>query len=136
MKRIISVLICFVIIASIGCVTANAANEGIMPCFNNVASTEADFYIDSNGNANVQVGYVGYEGITTGARITILLEKRNLLVFWKDVEEWVITSSDYYGDYFRSCAVSEGTYRVTITFEISGTGGATDVHEVELKDSY
>ena len=136
MKRIISLIVCLVIIASVGCITVSAASEGVMPRFNNVGSTEADFYIESNGNANVIVGYTGYNGITTGAKITILLEKKSFIFFWKDVEEWVITSEEYYGNFMRSCAVSSGDYRVTVTFEISGTGGATDVYEVELKDSY
>ena len=136
MKRAISLFVCFVIIFSIGCITVSATNEGISPRFNNVATTEAVFNIDSNGNANISVGYTGYKGITTGARITILLEKRNLLVFWKDIEEWVITSDEYFDSFYRTCAVSSGKYRVTVTFEISGTGGSTDVFESQIEDSY
>lgn len=136
MKKFISILIFCAIICSLGCTTVSAANDGIMPRFNNVAGTEVDFLIDSNGNANVIVGYSGYEGITTGAKITILLEKKTFIFFWKDVEEWVITSNECYGNFVRSCSVSSGDYRVTVTFEISGSGGATDVYEVELEDSY
>ena len=136
MKRLISLLLCFGIILSLGCVTVSASNEVITPRFNNVMNTEADFNIDSNGNAIVSVGYYGYNGITTGAKITILLEEKRFFFFWADVEEWVITSSNYNDNFVRSCLVSEGDYRVTVTFEISGTGGATDVREVELEDSY
>ena len=136
MKRLISLLLCFGIILSLGCVTISASNEVITPRFNNMSNATAAFNIDSNGNAIVNVGYYGYDGITTGAKITILLEEKRFFFFWADVEEWVITSSDYYGDFQRSCSVSEGDYRVTVTFEISGTGGATDVYEVELEDSY
>lgn len=136
MKRFISLLLCLVIICSFGCTVVNAQAEQITPRYNNMAYTDTSFNIDSNGNATVYAGYTGYSGITTGAKITILLEKKNLVFFWKDIEEWVITSSDYYGNFTRSCAVSSGNYRVTITFEISGSGGATDVYEVELKDSY
>ena len=101
-----------------------------------MSNTTAAFNIDSNGNANISVGYSGYKGVTTGAKITILLEEKRFFFFWADVEEWVITSSNYNDNFVRSCLVSEGDYRVTVTFEISGTGGATDVHEVELEDSY
>ena len=136
MKRIISLIVCLVIIASVGCITVSAAGAGVTPRYNNLEYTQATFNIDSNGNANIVVGYSGYQGITTGARITILLEKRNLLVFWKDIQEWVITSDQYRATFLRSSTVSSGTYRVTVRFEISGTGGATDVYETEIKDSY
>lgn len=136
MKRAISLLLCLVIIVTLGSISVSASDGGISPRFNNVSNTSATFNIDSNGNAIVNVGYYGYDGITSGAKITILLEEKRFFFFWADVEEWVITSSDYYGDFQRSCSVSEGDYRVTVTFEISGTGGATDVYEVELKDSY
>ena len=135
MKRTISLLLILVMFCALGCVTVSAA-EGIMPRYNNLNHTQTSFVIDSNGNANILAGYTGYNGITTGAKITILLEKKTFIFFWKDVEEWVITSSEYYGTFVKSYAVSEGDYRVTITFEISGNGGATDVYEVELEDSY
>ena len=135
-KRIISFTLCLVILCMLGAVTVSAADDGIMPRYNNLNYTQTSFNIDSNGTANIMAGYTGYSGITTGAKITILLEKKSFIFFWKDVEDWVITSNEYYGTFVKTYAVSEGDYRVTITFEISGSGGATDVKEVELEDSY
>ena len=103
---------------------------------NNTSSTYTAFSISNNGSAIVSVEYMGYPNITTNATITIKIEKRNLLVFWKDIEEWVITSDEYFDSFYRTCAVSSGKYRVTVTFEISGTGGSTDVFESQIEDSY
>ena len=135
MKRIVSILILCAMLFSISGISASAA-DGISPRFNNLSSADATFNIDSNGNATVYVSYFGYKGVTTGARITILLEKNTFFFFWTDVQEWVITSSEYYGNFTRSCSVSDGDYRVTVTFEISGSGGSTDVFERELEYSY
>lgn len=137
MKKVISLLICCVILCTISCMPISAVSDTVSPRFNNTIRVDSNFYIDSNGNANVSVGYTGYNGITTGARITILLEKRTVFFSWNDVQEWVITSSEYIGNFERSHALTKsGVYRVTITFEISGSGGATDVFEEQIEDSY
>ena len=136
MKRVISVLILCVMLIGLSCTAVSAANEGVMPRYNNAADIDADFYISENGIANITAGYTGYSGVTTGAKITILLEEKTFFFFWSDVKEWVITSSEYTATFFRSYAIPSGDYRVTITYEISGTGGATDVYEEVLEDSY
>ena len=74
MKRAISLLLCLVIMVTLGSISVSASDGGISPRFNNVNNTSATFNIDSNGNANISVGYSGYKGVTTGAKITILLE--------------------------------------------------------------
>ena len=133
-KRIFTFMLCLTLILSSFAGVVSASDDVISPRANNVANVYSDFVI-SNGEAIVTLSYDGYSGVTTGARITTTLQKRNLLVFWKDVTEWVDTSSDA-SDYFEhSYAVSSGTYRVKITYEISGSGGATDVIEEEIKAS-
>lgn len=137
MKKVISIILCAVLLLC-GLQTfafASDANDEIMPCYNNAAVVESSFNI-VNGNAKVLVSYTGYAGVTTGARITIQLQKRNLLVFWKDVTEWEEVSYNAVDMFEHSYPVSSGTYRVKIRCEISGSGGATDVIEKELQDSY
>ena len=114
---------------------ASDADAGIMPCYNNVASVNSNFYI-TGGNAVVSVSYSGIPDVTTGAKITVQLQKRNLMVFWKDVTEWENVSDNEDATFTYSRPVSSGTYRVKIRCEISGSGGATDVIEEELQDSY
>ena len=133
-KRVLAFLLCLVVISTSFVTVISAADEGVSPCLNNAISTHSNFDIVDD-EAIIYVSYNGYSGITTGARITIKLEKRNLLFFWKDVTEWVDTSSNV-SDYFdHTYPVSSGKYRVTVRYEISGSGGATDVIEEELKAS-
>jgi hypothetical protein len=108
--------------------------SGISLFNNNTASTSTNFSITDTGEARVRVNYEGYPGVTTGATITVKIEKRNLLVFWKEVV------NDVY--YFREESHAEtfvyqlektGTYRCTVDYLISGTGGADD--EITFQDT-
>lgn len=137
MKKVISIMLCTVLLIFGFETLAFAANteEKTMIRLNNAVSTESSFVIN-NGNANIAVSYTGYPGVTTGAKITVQLQKRNLMVFWKDVTEWENVSDRESGTFTYSRPVSSGTYRVKIRCEISGSGGATDVIEEELQDSY
>ena len=108
--------------------------SGIIPYYNNTFTTETGFVITESGEANVSVYYDGRSGVTTGATITVKIEKRNLLVFWNEVV------NDVY--YFREASHAEtfvyqlekkGTYRCTVDYLISGTGGADD--EITFQDT-
>lgn len=133
-KRIFTFMLCLTLILSSFAGVVSASDDVISPRANNVSGTNSHFDI-VDGEAIVTLSYQGYNGVTTGARITTTLQKRNLLVFWKDVTEWVDTSSSSYGTFKHTYGVSSGTYRVKITYEISGSGGATDVIEEEIKAS-
>ena len=132
MKKSISFILVAVVLFSVFATVVSASNEGIMPCFNNAANVRNAFIISDN-IAIVSLSYVGYSGITSGAKITTTLQKRTLLLFWSDVIEWVDTSSAVSYSFEHTHPVSSGTYRVKITYEISGTGGATDIIEDEIK---
>ena len=137
MKKVVAIILCAILLVC-GFETiafASNTNSLVMPRYNNTVFVDSSFGID-NGEAIALVSYIGYPGITTGARITIQLQKRNLLVFWKDVASWEDVSYGTEGAFEHSYPVSSGTYRVKIRYEISGSGGATDVIEEELKDSY
>ncbi len=91
---------------------------------NNTAMTSTNFVISDTGMATVNFEYYGYEGITTGATVTILIEKRNLLFFWPDVVEKTYTVTGYSYDNVLYYQLEEtGTYRCTVTYTVSGTGG-------------
>ena len=109
-----------------------AFNEGVEPRLNNVDTTVSNFYIEDN-NAKIYVAFYGYSAITTSVKITVTLQKRNLLVFWKDVASWTDTSTYSSDSFYYSCEVSTGTYRARIRYEISGIAGATEVVEEEIK---
>ena len=101
---------------------------------NNTDMVNTEFSISDTGEASVYTHYAGYSGITTGATITVKIEKRNLLVFWNEVV------NDVY--YFREESHAEtfvyqlektGTYRCTVDYLISGTGGLDD--EITFQDT-
>lgn len=111
--------------------------DGISLFNNNTADYYTQFGISSNGEANVTVYYDGYPNITTGATITVKIEKRNLLVFWKDVvEETYSVSGVSYTNTYTYQLDKTGTYRCTVEYVISGAGGADDVITFEDTKTY
>ena len=130
MKRFLICLLCMLMLFSYVTIPAAAANDGIMPCYNNVLETTTIFTISDSGVATVTVSYDGITGVTTGATITTKIQKRTLGFIWTKVDEWV--DSARLADYstFHSVTLPDtGTYRVVVEYEITGTGGATDVIE-------
>ena len=146
MKRRIISLILLVTILSTFVVMAAAAvipDDGIMPCYNNTMNTSTNFTITTSGKATISATYDGYRNLTTGATITSYIEKRTLGLFWTRVDigqpnnEWVDTSSDYLGAFVHEFWLEDtGTYRATVVYEISGTGGATDVIDFDKTVTY
>ncbi len=109
----------------------------IMPLNNNTNLTKTKFVISDTGDAIVTVKYEGYPNITTGAIISIKIEKRNLLLFWTDVVEETITVNNYYyANALHYQLEDTGTYRCTVEYVISGTGGADDVITYEEEQKY
>ena len=135
MRRFLRALICVIIILSCLSTTAMAAEAGVTPRYNNTINANSKFQI-SNDTAIIELFYYGYSGITTNVKVTTLLQKRTLWLFWSDVTEWVDTSTASSDVFTHTYSVSSGkTYRVQITYEISGSGGATDVITEELEAS-
>ena len=136
MKRFLICLLGMLMLFSYVTIPAAAADDGIMPRYNNVIQTITDFAISDSGVAMVTVSYDGITGVTTGATITTKIQKRTLGMIWTKVDigtannEWV--DSARLADYstFHSVTLPDtGTYRVVVEYVITGTGGATDVIE-------
>ena len=142
MKHRITCLVLIVVLLVVSVIPMISADT-IMPRLNNTANTSTNFTITSAGKATVTATYNGYRGITTGATVTSYIEKRTLGLFWTKVDigepnnEWVDTSTDY-ADVFGHIIYLEdtGTYRATVVYEISGSGGATDVIDFEKTVTY
>lgn len=143
-KTIYLILCCMFMVGSLGTISYAATGDDYvaMPRFNNTATTNTDFTIDGNGKATIQVSFVGYEGITTGATIKVKLQKKFLFFFWQDVDigtNGKVLQYEVTGDYcFNSytLSLSKGTYRVQAEYEIRGTGGSADVITEEVECSY
>lgn len=132
MKRKICFILAFVFTVA-AFVSPSVLASGITPYYNNVNNTNTQFAISDAGEASVTVYYDG-TGVATGATISVKIEKRNFLIFWNEVV------NDVY--YFREESHAEtfvyqlektGTYRCTVDYLISGTGGLDD--EINFQDT-
>ena len=109
----------------------------IMPLNNNTNLTKTRFSISDTGEAVVSLNFEGYPNVTTGATISIKIEKRNFLLFWTDVlEETITVNNYYYASAFHYQLEDSGTYRCTVEYVISGTGGADDVITFDDEQKY
>lgn len=136
MKRIfVSVLLMICILSFVLPLDVFASDVSL--CNNNTLSTTTGFSISTNGRATVGLAYEGYPNITTGATITIKIEKRNLLLFWRDVIDETITvvGDSYFNEMYYQLE-DTGTYRCTVVYTVSGTGGADDVLTFEKTAKY
>ena len=122
---------------------AGAQETGVMPRFNNTLITDSTFYINENGLAYIVISYEGYPGITSGAAITIQLEKKVLGLYWSTVDigtpnnTWSYYSSDVSFTHTHTYQLSsKGTYRVKINYTIYGSAGMPDEIEDVLTYKY
>jgi hypothetical protein len=147
MKKIISLLLCDIILVNAFGVCSFAANETDStliptPYFNNTSSIEVTFLINSSGLGTVATSYVGTSGITTHADISIKLEKK-FLFFWTDVDigypddTYSTTINGFCGMHEKDFQLSStGTYRAVVTVTVYGSNGAPDVIESKPEAKY
>lgn len=142
-KRILALTLSLLMLVLTGMTALPAAASDVAPCYNNTVMASTNFVIQSNGVAQVYVSYIGYSGVTTGATITIKLEKRFLGLFWKDVDigepndtKTITVSDDQYDGIYSVQLPSDGTYRATVKYVIRGTGGTADTIEHEREAKY
>ena len=99
------------------------------PRLTNIDSAAMTFTVIDN-TAEVVVDYIGRESNFSRAEVSVKVEKKFLLLFWKDIGEWTSSSTDIYGFIVGTCtADGSGTYRATITLTIYGKNGVNDVIE-------
>jgi hypothetical protein len=134
-KKICLLFVLVFVFASVAQFSVLASD--IMPLNNNTNLTKTRFSISDTGEAVVSLNFEGYPNVTTGATISIKIEKRNFLLFWADVVEETITVNNYYYENaFYYQLEDTGTYRCTVEYVISGTGGADDVITFEDTKTY
>ena len=139
--RIVSMLL--IVLTLFIMILPATAQEGIVPRYNNTGTTTTSFGITAAGKATIAGNYYAYSEYFQSATITAYLEKRTLGLFWSKVDidmpdnEWVYTSTEPVDAFaFDHYLDKTGTYRATVVYEISGTGGATDVIEYEQERTY
>ena len=111
--------------------------------FNNTILASSVAAVSSSGLLTVTNQYQGIPGKTTKGELTTYIEKKTWGLFWKRVDigepnnEWydVIYNYVYAGDHTFQLP-SKGTYRITVVYVISGSGGAPDTITRTIKKTY
>lgn len=121
-------------------ITALAASNNteatISPRFSHLIDVGFIFTATSSGG-HTNVSYTGYSDSFAKADIHVKLQKRFLLVFWTDVDEWNVSSTEYYDDLSHSFALDgTGTYKATLTFTATGTDGTVDTYTDTIESKY
>ena len=130
-------MLVFLTILSVAVFPVTADDYGVMPCFNNVMDIHTIFSISESGLAAIYVSYEGYEGITTGARIEIKLQRKTWGLFWSNVDTWTrIPGTVYFADEVTYQLTKAGTYRAIVTYEIRGTAGDPDTYTFDHEKTY
>ena len=106
------------------------------PRLNNTLVTSENFFITDDGVATIGVSYTGYSDITTGATVTVELQKKTLL-WWSDVCSWTLQYDGWINSETLTTQLNKtGEYRAIIEYTIRGSGGEADVLSVTLTDEY
>ena len=117
-------------------VFASGADTGISPRLSHMGGARFSFSALESGG-HVDVTYEGYDDTFVQATVTVKLEKRYLLFFWKDIDEWSATSTELWGSFYHIFELDgTGKYKATITLEVLGTDGTTDVITDSIESTY
>ena len=110
-------------------IPAYAEDSGISPRLTNMDTSTMHFAVIDN-KSEIYVSYIGRSSTFLRAEVHVKIEKKFLLLFWKDVSEWSSTSTEVI-DYFANSSPADGSghYRATITLTVYGSGGVNDVIE-------
>ena len=99
--------------------------------------------ISENGLLTVDNQFLGIRGKTTTGEITTYIDKRRLGLFWTRVDigqpnnQWRDVVYDYiYNGTHTFQLSSHGTYRITVTYVISGSGGEADTITQTITKTY
>ena len=136
MKKITKVLVAILLIAVLPMtnVAALAAENEISPRLSHTNSGGFSFVIIDNVG-HIGVTYYGYDSFVR-ADLNLKVQKRFLLVFWKDYYEWNASSTVIDGDFVHEFDVKDsGKYRANFTLTVTGNDGTTDVITFEIEDS-
>lgn len=128
----LTLIMCFTGITSL----AAEAETGISPRLSHMGGARFSFNaLDVGGE--VYVAYEGYEDSFVRAKVTIKLQKQFLFFWWTDVDEWSATSTELWGYFLHVFPLDgRGTYKATMTLEVFGTDGTSDVIVDSIESTY
>lgn len=140
-KSILCLLIAVLMMASAS--TAAMAVSPYETRYNNTVMASSVASISESGLLTVDNQFQGIRGKTTKGEITTYVEKKTLGLFWTRVDigqpnnQWVDVVYDYLYDGTHTYQLSNhGTYRITVVYVISGSGGAADTITQTMTKTY
>lgn len=111
--------------------------------YNNTVMASSDASISDSGLLTINNQFQGIRGKTTKGEITTYIEKKTLGLFWTRVDigqpdnQWVDVVYNYLYNGTHTFQLSkEGTYRITVVYVISGSGGDADTIKQTIKKTY
>ena len=136
MKTPMAILMAFAMCLSTFLLPIGAANATPSPRLSNLFSANFAFLADEDGG-EATVSYEGYEHKFVKAVITFKLQKKYMLFFWEDLDEWTGSSTELYGHFVHVFPLDgKGTYRVNMSLAVVGNDGSADVIEDSMESTY
>lgn len=132
----LAAIMCFTSIPTTAFATENDTQFTIAPRWSTLSNVNFSFSATSSGGY-VDVTYIGIENNFSKADVHVKLQKKFLLVFWTDVDEWSASSTNY-EDVLYHCFTLDGTgtYKATLTFTVTGTDGTIDTATDSIESRY
>ena len=134
------------LIAVLMMVSASTAAMAASPYetrYNNTVMASSVASISDSGLLTVDNQFQGIRGKTTKGEITTYVEKRTLGFFWTRVDIGQPSSQWVDGVYEDVCdgthtfqLSNRGTYRITVVYVISGSGGDADTIRQTMTKTY
>lgn len=139
MKKSVSLVLAIIVFLGITSIYGQKVDAAdIMPRYNNTNFATTGLTISSSGLATIDLDCAGDYGVVTRITAETKLE-RKWGIFWLDVDggEWTDTTTNRMLSKTHTLQLTKtGTYRVTVKYTVSGTGGANDVIETTVTDEY
>ena len=137
MKKIKKTIVAILLIAAMSMINivAFAVESSITPRLSHASDSTFSF-VANNDNGYISVSYTGYDSFIR-ADLSVKIQKRFLLVFWNDVDEWSASSTKNY-DYFSHTFSLNGSgmYRAIFALTITGNDGTVDIIENTIESKY
>ena len=127
MKKINSILSCiatvfFLIISPVNASASDFCEVNVSPKYTYMLDNSGYFSIN-NYVATIELSYTGYPDMIKEVHITTKLKKQVFLFFWSDVTTWENTSYNNSDTITYTYGVSSGTYRIEVTYDVTGIDG-------------
>ena len=132
----LAIIMCFTSVPITAFASENSTQSAVTPRWSHLSDVAFSFAATSTGG-HVDISYTGYSDSFARADIHVKLQKKFLLVFWTDVDEWSVSSTEVEDDFYHCFTLNgTGTYKATLTFTATGTDGSTDSFTDEIQSKY